>query len=195
MSKVNAEGITHVIKNNQYVEDAKVFSTINGIINVEVEQRKPILRLFDTAYNSCYLDEKGRLMPLHPKHITRFLIASGNIPMVLSDDIINSRRFQCRASGTLAEAELNKVLLLAKIINKDTLLKAQIEQIYITDKNEYELIPKVGHHLIILGDTSYMAEKLRNLSGFYRQAIQKTGWNRYDTINLKYKNQIVCSKL
>jgi cell division protein FtsQ len=194
MSKVNVEGIMKVIKNNQYVEDAKAFSTINGIIKVDVVQRKPFLRIFDTLNRSCYLDDKGRLMALHPEHITRLLIVSGNIQADLSEESISIRNFRCRADGSAAEAELNKVFLLTKEINKSSFLTAQIEQVYITSQNKIELIPKVGHNLVIFGDTSDMAEKLKNLTAFYLQAIQKTGWERYDTINLEYKNQVVCSK-
>lgn len=29
---------------------------------------------------------------------------------------------------------------------------------------------------------------------FYEQAIHKVGWEKYSMINLKYKNQIVCTK-
>ena len=37
-------------------------------------------------------------------------------------------------------------------------------------------------------------EKLANLKLFYEQAIPKVGWEKYSMINLKYKNQIVCTK-
>ena len=33
-----------------------------------------------------------------------------------------------------------------------------------------------------------------HLQLFYEQAIPKVGWDKYEMINLKYKNQIVCTK-
>jgi len=57
-----------------------------------------------------------------------------------------------------------------------------------------ELIPKVGNHLIIFGDTSQMSQKFENLILFYRKGLTKVGWDKYNIINLKFKNQVVCSK-
>ncbi|MCF8296880.1 MAG: hypothetical protein K9J13_04975, partial [Saprospiraceae bacterium] len=89
---------------------------------------------------------------------------------------------------------INKIFILAKAITKDEFFKAQIEQIYI-NKNEIELIPKVGDHVIIFGSISDMDEKLDKLKLFYIKGLKKTGWNNYKTINLKYRNQIVCTKI
>ena len=69
-----------------------------------------------------------------------------------------------------------------------------IVQIYVDEKNNVELIPRVGNHNIILGDASDLENKLEKLMIFYKKGLSKTGWNEYSTINLKYKNQIVCTK-
>ena len=52
----------------------------------------------------------------------------------------------------------------------------------------------VGNHRIMLGTLDEFEEKLANLKLFYEQAIPKVGWEKYSMINLKYKNQIVCTK-
>ena len=70
----------------------------------------------------------------------------------------------------------------------------QIEQIYVYPDNDIELIPRVGNHRIMLGTLDEFEEKLANLKLFYEQAIPKVGWEKYSMINLKYKNQIVCTK-
>ena len=45
------------------------------------------------------------------------------------------------------------------------------------------------------GDTlADFEKKLENLKLFYEKAIPKVGWEKYSIINLKYKNQIVCTK-
>jgi cell division protein FtsQ len=70
----------------------------------------------------------------------------------------------------------------------------QIEQIYVHPDNEIELIPRVGNHRIVLGTFDDFEGKLNNLKLFYEKAIPKVGWEKYSIINLKYKNQIVCTK-
>ena len=69
-----------------------------------------------------------------------------------------------------------------------------MEQIFVHPDNEVELIPRVGNHRIMLGTFEGFEEKLDKLQLFYEQAIPKVGWEKYSIINLKYKNQIVCTK-
>ncbi len=195
LAGISVEKLRQVILNDQFVKEAEVMITVNGIIRASVVQRKPVLRIFNAQDQSSYIDEEGRLMALSPGHVVRLLVASGNINVDLSDEAVLKKNFRCRADGTAAEAELNKVFLLAAEINDDDFLKAQIEQIYVNEEGEYELIPKIGHHLIMLGDTSFMKEKLDHLVLFYKNCIRDTGWDRYDTISVKFRNQVLCSKI
>ena len=82
-----------------------------------------------------------------------------------------------------------------KYVDKNNFWKSQIQQIYINLDEEIELIPRVGRHKIIFGDVSDMDEKFKKLMIFYKKGLHYTGWNKYKTINLKFKNQIVCTKI
>ena len=79
-------------------------------------------------------------------------------------------------------------------ITHDKFLKAQIGQIYVNEFNEFELIPRIGSHVILLGKAEDLDDKFRRLYAFYRFGLNKIGWNKYSVINIKYKNQVVCSK-
>jgi cell division protein FtsQ len=195
LEDITIERLKHAISNDHYVELAEVMMTVNGIVKVSVVQRKPFIRLFNDRHQSCYIDAVGQLIALKPDHPVRLMVVSGNIDIDLSDDALRTKNLRCRANGSAAEAELNEVFLLAREINKDDFLKAQIEQVYVNDKGEFELLPKVGHNLIVLGDTSYMQEKLNNLVLFYKNCIEQAGWDRYDTITIRFRNQVVCSKI
>ena len=89
----------------------------------------------------------------------------------------------------LKRAGLNPVGKPLREINTE-----RIEQIYVHPDKEVELIPRVGNHRILLGTFDHFEEKLANLRLFYEQAIPKMGWEKYSIINLKYRNQIVCTK-
>ena len=84
--------------------------------------------------------------------------------------------------------------ILASFVYKDPFWKAQIMQVYINNEGDMELIPRVGNHTIILGDVSGLEDKFSKLMIFYKQGLSKTGWNEYSTINLKYNNQVICTK-
>ena len=91
----------------------------------------------------------------------------------------------------LAVTDLYKFAL---FLQENEFWNDQIEQIYVYPDNDIELIPRVGNHRIMLGTLDEFEEKLANLKLFYEQAIPKVGWEKYSMINLKYKNQIVCTK-
>jgi len=64
----------------------------------------------------------------------------------------------------------------------------------VNEANEFELIPRVGAHLILFGSIDNYERKFRNLKIFYEQGLNNIGWNKYEKINLKFDNQIVCTK-
>jgi len=65
----------------------------------------------------------------------------------------------------------------------------------VNSKYEFELIPRVGSQIIELGDAENLDEKFANLKLLYLDGFNKIGWNTYKRISLKYKNQVVCTKI
>jgi len=174
LSVINFEYIETLINTNPSIAKAEVYSTIAGEIKIDIVQRKPIIRIIaDDLHMNFYIDENGRKMPLSSKHTSKVLIANGNIKTSMLDDLFK----------------------LAKYVDKNNFWKSQIQQIYINLDEEIELIPRVGRHNIIFGDVSDMDEKFKKLMIFYKKGLNYTGWNKYKTINLKFKNQIVCTKI
>jgi cell division protein FtsQ len=82
----------------------------------------------------------------------------------------------------------------ALFIENDTLWNDQIEQLYVNQQSEIEMVPRVGNQRIILGTADSLQVKFRNLLAFYKKAMPRVGWDAYKTISLKYANQIVCEK-
>ncbi len=174
LSVINFEYIETLINTNPSIAKAEVYSTIAGEIKIDIVQRKPIIRIIsDDLHMNFYIDENGRKMPLSSKHTSKVLIANGNIKTSMLDDLFK----------------------LAQYVDKNNFWKSQIQQIYINLDEEIELIPRVGRHKIIFGDVSDMDEKFKKLMIFYKKGLNYIGWNKYKTINLKYKNQIVCTKI
>lgn len=59
---------------------------------------------------------------------------------------------------------------------------------------DMELIPRIGSHTIIFGKAEDIDIKFRKLKAMYR-VFNKIGWNLYKSINLKFKDQVICTKL
>ncbi len=83
---------------------------------------------------------------------------------------------------------------MATKIQEDEFLNALIDQIYVTPDQEFELIPKAGIDYIEFGDFDDVDQKLKRLKLFYIKGKEKINWTIYKSINLKYENQVVCTK-
>jgi len=191
---IDIAGIASLIKKNPYLENTDVVVTVEGDILIRADQCKPLIRYYSSAGYPHYIDIKGRIMPVNPAYPYKILIASGQIESPLKD---GKNIFTISDSNFVLKSKLKNLYdihLLAEIINADSILKALIEQVYVTSNGKIQLVTKAGSHIIYMGDTTDAAEKLENLKCFYKNGLVKTGWNKYKKLNLEYKNQIVCTK-
>jgi cell division protein FtsQ len=191
---INMAQLESIIYQNNSVKKVEVFKNY-GILSIEIEQRLPIIRIINIYNQSFYIDYDGKLMPFSPKFTARVLVANGFI----SDLYFKAKTIDLMTLNGIDSMKnanvINKLNTIARFIYKDKFWKSQIEQLYIDEKHEIEIVPKIGSHLILFGDIDRLAEKFRNLKVFYYEKINQAGWNKYKVINLKFKNQIVCSKI
>ncbi|WP_343531546.1 cell division protein FtsQ [Pedobacter sp.] len=180
---INLHDIERSIAANPYIGFAKVYADMNGTVYVEVRQRQPVLRILNAGGQDYYVDSDGLKMPVSPNFTANVLVATGNILEGFNGKV-----------DTLMTANAKDLYKAALFIKQDTLWDAQVEQLYINEKNDIEMVPRVGNQRIILGNAKDIDVKMANLLAFYKQAMPKVGWNAYRTINLKYVNQIVCEK-
>lgn len=89
------------------------------------------------------------------------------------------------------------------------LWRNQIEQINVLPNRGIELVPRVGDHIIYLGnlpETSavekrelkiqeFVNKKMTRLENFYKYGLSQAGWNKYSYINLEFDNQIICKSI
>ncbi len=185
--------IKNDIINYPPVKNALVYTTIDGRIIIEVEQRCPILRIYDSNKDSYYIDENGYVMQLSGNYTSHVLIANGNIstkfPINNKTNVLDLER---KTQGNrVIQADLYK---LAKYVNNNKFWNAQIQQIFVNFSGDFELIPRVGANIIDFGDYSDCETKFNNLLSLYKHGLPIVGWNKYESINLKYKGQIICTK-
>ena len=183
LNDINIHKLEIALKSNPFIEYAKVYADMNGIIQIQVRQRKPVLRIVNMANLHYYVDENGFKMPLSDNYTAKVLVASGLIDEDFTGKI-----------DTISSKLAKDLFRTALYIKDDTLWDNQIEQLFVDLKGDIEMVPRVGNHKIILGNSDSLQTKFRNLLIFYKKAIPKVGWETYKSINLKYANQIVCEK-
>ena len=94
---------------------------------------------------------------------------------------------------------LPKLLTFVKNLAEDDFWSAQIVQINLIagrsgKQPEVELIPRAGAHVIRLGHLESVEAKLDKLLQLYRHVLDYEGWNSVRYIDLRFENQIVCTK-
>jgi cell division protein FtsQ len=172
--------LEQLLEQNPYIRNAEVSTEVNGTLHVSIEQRVPLIRIMPGGQAGYYLDREGSVLPLSDQFASPVILATGNLPKRLDD-------------AEMPES-LSELYHFCRYLSEHDFWKEQIVQIYVNRKGEYELIPRVGAHQILFGPMEGWELKMKNLELLYRQGFPAYGWNRYETINLKYSNQVICTK-
>ena len=195
LGTINTTLLEKIIMSNPFVQKAEVYSSVDGNINVSVTQRNPLVRIITMKDEQFYIDDRGGFMPVSNKYSPPVLVANGFIFDRYTERKINYVAPNIDDTTTQIKPMIEQVYELAQFIEADTFWNAQAEQIYVNENQELELIPRIGNHRIVIGDAENLTEKFSRLMIFYTQGLNKTGWNNYSVINLKYRNQVVCTKI
>jgi cell division protein FtsQ len=190
VNAINLAELEDVVLRNPYVSACEVYQTIDGGLFMKALVRKPLVRIINEDLQQYYLDHNGFVMPISRAHPSHVPIANGHI----SDRYVSIDKSERPLSSFSDTSILQQIYPVAWYLARDEFLSAFIDQIYINEHKEIELVPKIGSQQIILGSSEDAQEKLENLKTFYRKVMNKMDWEVYKTISLKYKNQIVCSK-
>jgi cell division protein FtsQ len=171
------------------LKKAEVYTTIDGMVHIYVEQRNPIMRVIPDGGGDFFVDEEGIVVRRRNLYNPRLHIVEGNV--TISSSMLNGVSI---LDSAIKHSILKDIYPLVNYINDDKFWSAQIDQIYIDGNDEIDLIPRAGYNQIHLGTVENYKGKLRNLEAFYDKVLPEVGWNKYSVINLEFKDQIVCKR-
>ena len=178
LGSIDLGRIEKALEKDLWIKNAELYFDNNNCLKVSVEEREPIARLFTVTGNTFYIDSSCTILPLSDKFSARLPVFTG----FTSDAKILAKN----DSALLCSIKNMSIKILS-----DTFLMAMIDQVDINTNRSFELIPKLGKQRIIFGDATDVNSKFDKLKLFYKDIITQSGWNRYSTINLQYKNQVV----
>jgi len=187
---INIADVEEAINMHPAVKNAEVYLNSEGTVNIELIQRNPILRVYSEEGDDFYIDEEGAIMPLSDRYVSRLLVFSGNIPLVEVPASSKMHVSDLAANDSI----LKDIYEFGKFIYRNKFWKAQIEQVYIDERNEFELTTKVGMQQVMMGTLDNFEKKLSKLKTLYTEGFNRSGWTKYDRINLKFDGQVVCTK-
>ena len=97
-------------------------------------------------------------------------------------------------SGAIMDEDLPAVFQLVVKIRKDSFLKKNIVGIQKNADGTFVLKTRMYEQQIQFGDIVNLDQKFKKLEAFYNKAILDKEIETYKTIDLKYNNQVVCTK-
>lgn len=172
MRYVDTRRIETELKSSSFVKDVQCYKTQDGHVCIRLTQLLPIVRIQSIKGDDYYVDDNGRIMR-NDKYAADLIVATGHITK---------------------EYAQKKLASIVRYINHSELWNSQVEQLYVLPDGTIEMIPRVGDHVVYLGEPEHIQEKLERLDLFYQNVLNKVGWNKYRYINLEFDNQIICKK-
>ena len=169
--KVDLNRLEKSINNQEMVEKSEVFVSIDGVLKAVVKQKTPIARVFNES-ESFYIDYMGNRMPLSENF-------AAHVPIV---------------SGVIQEKNNAEITKLLRIIYNDSFLKKNIIGIQIFPLGDVKLTNRNFDYDIDFGQMINMERKLSNYKAFFQKAVVDSSINKYKKINLKFTQQVVCTK-
>ncbi|MCD4710973.1 MAG: hypothetical protein K8R52_09010, partial [Bacteroidales bacterium] len=136
LNEINTRELERFLEENPYIGKAEVSTDVTGRMEIRLEQSVPMVRIMPEGREGFYLDTEGKVLPLSKQFVPYILLVSGNIEA---------------SDGSVTGGEqLHEIHRFCKYVTKHPFWSEQIVQLYVNRRGEYELIPRVGAHQILM---------------------------------------------
>jgi len=176
---VDCEAVAEAARRVPFLTNVSASVSVSGRVVVRADQRRPIARLFH-GDRERYLDREGAVFPVSRVGNCNVLVAGGDFTAPLRPDSL--------------DAQLTALWQVASYLDSESRYSKLIDQIFVERDGDIMMVPKVGDHVVELGDANDLDGKFANLVAFYRKGMPRAGWDTYSKISLKFKGQVVCTK-
>ncbi|TDO26969.1 cell division protein FtsQ/DivIB [Sediminibacterium goheungense] len=178
ISLINLRAMESALEKNPWVKNAEMYLDNQQVLQIQIEERQPVARIFTMQGGSFYLDSAGVRLPLSEKLSARVPMFTGfpsdNVKLSKPDSLL-----------------LKDVVKLGMYILEDSFWAAQVAQIDIEPGREFELIPVFGDHVVSIGKADDLDAKFNRLYTFYKQAWLQHGIHYYEKIDVQFDKQVV----
>ena len=186
LSSICTRDIEQRLVKMPFVKTAQCYVNQAGHAFVSVTQRTPVVRVKAESGDDYYIDDNGGVMP-NSQYTSDMIVATGNIDRSYA---------------------VKYIYHLARLLMADDLWRNQVEQINVLPDSSVELVPRVGDHIINIGQLpisnvakrraelmeEFVGRQMNRLQLFYTHGLCHAGWKKYDYISLEFSNQIVCHR-
>ena len=178
LSQIDLRSMEEIIRADPWVASAQVFIDNERVLHMYVTQRIPVVRVFQENSASYYLDTTLSILPL-TRNYQYYTTVVTNVPELKNDSIGWGTRQQ--------------IVMLARALQADTFWNAQISHVSLDSAGMFELMPVLGSQTILFGDTADIKGKLANLFVFYKDVLNRIGWDKYEKLDVRFNGEVIAS--
>ena len=178
---LNLNALEKNLQSIKWVKHAEMFLDNQQALQIKIEQRIPVARIFTAAGTSFYIDKEGTRLPLKQLTVLCLPVFTG---------FPSDQEKMAKPDSLL----LRDILHFTNAIQQDSFFMAQIAQINIGSNGDFEMIPSLGDHLVLIGSAENVEDKLNRLYSFYKQVWVQSGVNAYQVLDCRFDHQIVALK-
>lgn len=171
-SKLRVADIERYLGRLSNFESIQCALSPTGRLIIKVTPVVPVLRVFDGA-DSYYVNKDGKRVAANAEFFVDVPVVSGHF------------------SKNFSPLELMPVV---RYIQNDSTLRTLFSMVSASDRSNIFLTPRIAGHVVNIGDTTSLPSKFHNLMLMYRKVMPFKGWLTYDTISVKFRDQIVASR-
>ncbi len=171
VNAINTAVLEESLENHPFIADAEVFSTLDGLLSVQVEQKLATARVITTSKH-YYLDAEGHRFPLTKTYSAAVPVFTG---MQDSTSIANAYQ-------------------LLNTINSTAYFEGWLAEIHTKQNRTLELVPVRGNHRVLFGTVADAEQKLQKLEAFYKTVVTEQNLADWKTLNVAYNKLLVSTK-
>lgn len=171
-SDINTMHLENKLRAHDNIEDAHIVVLGNGTMLVNVVPMQPVARIF-VGDSSYYINAEGKRISANARcHV--------DVPVV---------------TGYVTDTkDVASLLPMFRFFKSRPEYNAYVTQVDLAQNGDICIIPAVAGHIVNLGDTSIIADKMARLQQFYKQVMPNRGWEYYDAVSLKWRGRVVATR-
>jgi cell division protein FtsQ len=191
MNQVDVGAIQIAVNRHPAIQSCNVYMGVDGILNIDIQQRAPMFRIMNSDGTGFYVDTLGQSFSLLER-------AVAYVPVFSVEGVMGAMEFPATAQyydeNTLGLTYLDELIVFGNHMRKHSDLRDWTEHVHLTAMGTLEVIPRIGRHVIDYGSIYNLEMKTKMLFQFYRSQLYITDLEKYSRINLNFENQVICEK-
>lgn len=175
LTSINTQELRRRLLALDKIEDAEVVRLTDGSIRITAQPIIPAARIFDGG-ESYYINRAGKRVSADARYHKDVPVIQGHFDP--ADSVFTPQ----------------SLLPLINHIASDSTWNGYVSMIKVKSPSDIILVPIIREHVINIGSPTHLDDKFERLQRFYSEVLPKQGWEKYDTLSLKWKGQLVATK-